>query len=70
LLSAVQIDGQDAAGNSFRTMTDSTGAATISGLPGTWQFTFAKESYQTLNLNYDVTQTEVAAAYLLRAVQS
>ena len=69
LLSGVQVDGQDAAGNSFQAMTDSTGAATISGLPGTWQFTFANEGYQTLNLNYNVTQTEEAAAYLLRASQ-
>jgi VCBS repeat-containing protein len=67
LLSGVQVDGQDAAGNSFQAMTDSTGAATISGLPGTWQFTFANEGYQTLNLNYNVTQTEEADAYLLRA---
>jgi hypothetical protein len=69
LLSGVQISGQDAAGNGFQAMTDSTGAATISGLPGTWQFTFAKEGYQTLNLSYDVTQTEEADAYLLRAMQ-
>jgi 3-methyladenine DNA glycosylase Mpg len=69
LLSGVQVDGQDAAGDSFRAITDSEGAATVSGLPGTWHFTFAKTGYQMLNLNYDVTQTEVAAAYLLRAVQ-
>jgi len=64
LLSGVQVAGQDAAGNSFEAMTDSKGAAVISGQPGTWQFTFAKEGYETLNLNYDATETGEAAAYL------
>lgn len=65
LLSGVQVAGQDAAGNSFEAMTDSKGAAIISGQPGAWQFTFAKEGYETLNLNYDATETGEAAAYLL-----
>jgi hypothetical protein len=69
LLSGVLVAGQDAAGNSFQAMTDREGAVTISGLPGTWQLTFAKEGYQALNLSYDVAQTEEAAAYLLKAVQ-
>jgi hypothetical protein len=69
LLSGVQIAGQDAAGNSFQASTDSTGAATISGLPGRWQFTFQKEGYETLDLSYNVTESEEAAAYLLQAAQ-
>jgi hypothetical protein len=64
LLSGVLVTGHDALGNSFEGMTNSKGAAIISGQPGTWQFTFAKDGYDTLNLNYDATETEEVAAYL------
>jgi len=64
LLSGVEVTGQDAAGNSFDKTTSSDGAVTISGMPGTWKFTFAKNGYETLDLTYDVTQTEDAAAYI------
>ena len=67
LLSGVQIKGQDASGNEFVGVTDSSGAATISGTPGTWQFAFQKEGYGTLFLNYNATQTEKTAAYLQKA---
>ena len=69
-LSGVQVTGQDAAGNSFEGATDSNGAVVLSGQPGTWQFTFTKEGYQTLNLNYNVTETEEVAAFLQKAAQS
>jgi uncharacterized GH25 family protein len=68
-LSGVDITGQDAAGNSFEETTDSNGAAVISGEPGTWQFTFSKQGYDSLNLNYNVTETEEAATYLQRPAQ-
>ena len=48
-------------------MTDSNGTVAINGLPGTWQFIFEKESYETLSLSYNVTETEETAAYLLKA---
>jgi|GEM_PF-1512351 len=67
MLSGVQITGQDAEGNSFEEVTDINGSAVIEGQPGAWQFSFAKEGYETLDLNYDVTQTDEAAAYLQRA---
>jgi phosphatidate phosphatase APP1 len=69
-LSDVDVTGQDAAGGSFEGTTDSNGAVVITGQPGTWQFTFTKEGYETLNLEYNVTETEEAAAYLQRAAQS
>ncbi len=69
LLSDVQVDGQDATGNMFGGITDSNGAVVINGQPGTWQFTFAKEGYSPLNLNYDVTETGEGAVYLQRASQ-
>ena len=35
-LSDVSLSGQDAAGNSFQTVTDSNGAAVVAGQPGVW----------------------------------
>lgn len=69
-LAGVQVIGQDAAGGGFEEMTDSDGSVTIDGLPGTWQFTFSKEGYETLSLRYNVTETEETAAYLLKAEKS
>jgi len=63
-LSGVQVTGQDAAGNSFSGITDSDGATVISGQPGTWQFSFAKEGYGTLNISYNVTSTDYGDVYL------
>ncbi len=68
-LPGVQVTGQDAAGNSLYGVTDSNGAVILSGQPGAWQFSFTKEGYETLNLDYNVTETEEVAAYLQRAAQ-
>jgi hypothetical protein len=70
LLADVLIGGQDSAGNSFEGMTDSNGTVVIGGVPGTWQFTFSKEGYETLSLSYNATATEDTGAYLLKAVDS
>ncbi|HEX7444892.1 MAG TPA: hypothetical protein VF300_00735 [Methanothrix sp.] len=64
LLSDVSLSGQDAAGNSFQTVTDSNGAAVVAGQPGAWQFTFTKEGYDPLSLNYDVAATGDGYVYL------
>lgn len=64
MLSGVQITGADAAGNGFEALTNSTGSAVINGEPGTWQFNFAKEGYESVSLDYNVTETHEAAAYL------
>ncbi len=69
-LSGVQVTGQDAAGNIFNSTTDSDGAVVISGQPGTWQFTFAKEGYETLSGPYEVTGTNYGAVFLQSADQS
>lgn len=70
LLADVLVVGLDAAGNGFGAMTDSNGTVVINGEPGTWQFTFSKEGYETLGLSYNVTETEETAAYLLKADNS
>jgi hypothetical protein len=69
-LADVQVSGQDFGGNDFEGMTDSNGAVVIDGIPGIWQFTFSKESYETLSLSYNVTETENTGAYLLKATDS
>jgi len=69
-LADVQVSGQDFGGNDFEGMTDSNGEVVIDGVPGIWQFTFSKESYETLSLSYNVTETENTGAYLLKATDS
>jgi len=64
LLSDVSLSGQDAAGNSFQTVTDSNGAAVVAGQPGAWHFTFTKEGYDPLSINYDVMATDEGSVYL------
>jgi len=67
MLSDVQVVGQDAAGNAFQGVTDSNGVVVINGQPGTWHFTFVKDGYDSLSLNYDVTETGEGGVYLQRA---
>ena len=63
-LPGVQVYGQDASGNGFNQLTNSDGSVVINGQPGTWQFTFAKDGYEPVSLNYNVTETQTTAAYL------
>jgi tetratricopeptide (TPR) repeat protein len=67
LLSGVQVAGQDAAGKSFSAITDSNGVAVVSGQPGTWLFVFIKDGYETLDLSYNVTETDEGAVYLVKS---
>jgi hypothetical protein len=66
MLSGVDITGQDAAGVDFKGSTDSQGVAVIKGSPGTWNFTFTKDDYNSLNLNYDVSKTDECATVLFK----
>ena len=67
LLSGVEITGNDADGNEFAAVTDSSGSAVVQGVPGTWEFAFQKDGYEVLLLKYNATQSEEAAAYLEKA---
>jgi len=67
ILSDVQITGQDGDGNDFAGITNSSGVAIISGIPGSWQFAFQKDGYDALYLEYNATQSEEVAAYLEKA---
>jgi phosphatidate phosphatase APP1 len=63
-LPGVQVSGQDASGNGFSQLTNADGSVVINGQPGTWQFTFSKDGYNPVSLNYNVTETQATAAYL------
>ena len=67
MLSDVEVTGEDAAGNVFQGITDSSGMVMISGQPGTWQFVFMKDGYDTLSLKYDVTENGEGGVYLTEA---
>jgi len=69
LLSDIQVTGQDEAGYTFEGITDSNGVVVLNGQPGTWQFVFTKEGYETLKLSYDVTKTGEGAVYMEKASQ-
>lgn len=66
-LAGVQIAGQDAAGKSFSGITDANGTAVVSGQAGEWLFVFIKDGYETLDLNYNVTETGEGAVYLIKS---
>jgi hypothetical protein len=70
MLSGVQVVGKDATGNEFAGMTDNIGSVVINGPPGTWQFSLSKDGYESLDLTYDVAETEEAAAYLEKTAAS
>jgi len=46
VISGAQVTGSDAVGTAFNQTTGSTGFVTLSGQPGTWQFTAAAAGYQ------------------------
>lgn len=68
-LAGVQIAGQDAVGKSFSGITDANGNAVVSGQAGEWLFVFIKDGYETLDLNYNVTESGEGAVYLVRSDQ-
>ena len=70
MLPGVQVFGQDAAGNNFEGMTDSSGALIIDGMPGIWQLILSKEGYDSAVLVYNLNQTGEIVAYLQRTSQS
>ncbi len=69
-LSGVAVTVYDATGNIFNGMTSSNGPLVISGQPGKWQFSLAKEGYETANIAFDVTSTSTAIASMERIIQT
>jgi phosphatidate phosphatase APP1 len=70
MLSGVKVTAQDAEGNKLEGATDSDGLVVLKGQPGSRGFTFTKDGYETLSLNYDAMQTEEVDAYLEKVVSA
>jgi hypothetical protein len=69
-LSDVQVKALDEMGVLLEGITDSNGVVVISGQPGTWQFIFMKDGYNSLDLYFNVTETGEDAVYLQREAQN
>ena len=63
LISGVAVTGIDADGKSFSQQTNSNGYVTLSGKPGTWQFTITKSGYTTQSWSQDISATTTKQAF-------
>ena len=68
IIAGARVTGQDDAGVSFDKTTNSSGYVTITGTPGTWQFTVSKSCYQTNSWSQSITATSTKHAYLIKLV--
>ena len=64
VISGAQVTGSDAVGTAFNQTTGSTGFVTLSGQPGTWQFTAAAAGYQPNSWSQGITTTQSPDAFL------
>jgi len=65
VISGTKVTGQDAVGVAFEETTNSSGYVTITGAPGTWNFTASKSGYSTNNWSQDITSTTTKHASLI-----
>jgi len=63
VLSGAQVTGQDGAGNSFDETSGSTGDVTVTGTPGSWQFTASKSGYKPVEWDQSINSTCERDAY-------
>ena len=68
IIAGAQVTGQDAQGNSFYQITNSSGYVILNGMPGTWSFTASKSGYQTNSWSQAIT-TETRHAFLIKEAQ-
>ena len=68
LLSGAQVTGTDGAGQSFHQTTGTGGYVTITGSPGTWQFTTSDTGYTTVSWSQSITATGQRDAFLTATV--
>ena len=65
-LSDISISGSDGNGAVFSTMTDSSGKISLSGAPGTWQFSAAKTGYDSTTWSNYITDSKPLNGYLIK----
>src|SRR5208282_5368935 len=68
VLSGALVTGSDGAGQSFSQTTGGAGYVTITGTPGTWQFTASKAGYSLKSWSQSITATETLNVYLTATV--
>ena len=64
VISGASVTGSDASGSSFSQTTGSSGYVTITGTPGTWQFSASKSGYQTNSWSQIISSTDTKDAYI------
>lgn len=64
LIPGARVTGQDGGANTFDQTTNASGYVTVFGLPGTWRFLAAKDSYQPSSWSQDITSTCTRYAFL------
>ena len=69
LLQGAQVNGYDGANSYFNQTTDSSGYMTITGVPGTWQFTASGNGYDDNTWSQPITSTGRKDAYIFKTVQ-
>lgn len=69
IIEGVRVTGEDAKHVSFDETTNASGYVTITGAPGTWQFTASKSGYESVSWSQDITATEERHAFLQKEEQ-
>ncbi len=64
IIAGARVTGQDGAGVSFNKTTNASGYITITGAPGTWQFSVSKSGYQTNSWFQSTISSITRDAYL------
>jgi len=64
VIPGMQITGQDGNGVPFYKITDSTGAISLSGAPGTWQFSAVKDGYDAKSWSNYISISKTLEGYL------
>ncbi len=70
LIPGARVTGQDGGGSNFDQTTNSSGYVTVFGLPGTWRFVAAKDSYQPNSWSQDISSTCTRYAFLQKPTDS
>ena len=65
-LSGVSVTSIDSKGKTVYLTTDGSGAVTIDGVPGTWQFTASRSGYQSVTWSNSITYNQIRHGYLMR----
>jgi hypothetical protein len=66
VLAGARVVGQDGAGKAFDQTTNASGYVTLTGAPGTWQFTASKSGWRSISWGQAITARGIKQAFLLK----